>query len=610
MLLLSLLCALGSPAAAGVAVSAELSRASVALGDQLVLSVTVAGDQASLPEPKLPPLESFNVYESGRSQSFSFTNGHMSASMVHTYVLEPRAAGRLRVPAISADGAAPSAPLELDVAPAGAAPAPAAPAAPAPPGAPAPAAPPPSVRPGAAAARPRSGPPKDLFITAALDRPRAYVNQQVTLTIRFLNAVQLIGDLRYDPPAITGFLSEELPPVRTGMTAIDGRQYEFREIKIALFPIQPGRLTIGPATIHASVPHFSGAPGQDFFERFFAMAAPQPVTLNSEPVTLQVDALPPGKPDDFSGIVGRLGARASADRTELKAGEAATVTVVVSGSGNVKSLPEPRKPDVPALRFFTTESSAAVDKGGDRVGGTKTFRTVVVPRVSGAVRLPPFEFSYFDPEAKAYARARTGAIDLRVAPGAPGAAAAAAPSAPSAPGLTAIADDVRYLKTVPERAPLSAVLAGFADLGPWHAAPLAAFLGAALLAWRRRALAADPRGRRFREALARAEARLKAASALPAADAARAAALAGEALAGFVADKLDAPAAGLTLKTALDGLKALPKPPSEAAVERLRAAWDEADLRRFAPGAAGGDARRFAEETAALLKTLDSELRL
>ncbi len=165
------------------------------------------------------------------------------------------------------------------------------------------------------------------------------------------------------------------------------------------------------------------------------------------------------------------------------------------------------------------------------------------------------------------------------------------------------------MKASPARAPLSAALAAFADLGPWHALPFAFLLGAAFIAWRRRAAEADPRGRRRREAHARAEASLKAAAALPAPDAARAAALAGEALAGFVADKLDAPAAGLTLKTALDGLKSLPKPPSAATLERLRAAWEEADLRRFAPGATGDDAARFSNETAMMLKALDQELR-
>jgi len=609
--LLAAFLAAAAPAAAAVAVSAELSHPQVALGDQLVLSVTVEGDQASLPTPKIPPIDAFNVYASGTSQSLNFVNGHMSSSVVYTYVLAPRAVGKFKIPPITADGAAaPTAPLDVEVFPAGApasSPAPVSPAAPVAPSGPSA---PPAANAPAHPGRARSGPSSDLFVVASLDRPRAYVNQQVTLTVRFMNAVQLIGELRYDPPAMTGFLSEELPPVRNGMTQIDGRPYQFSEIKVALFPISPGRLTIGPAVIHCQIARLGGAGGgNDFFDRFFAMAAPQPVTLNSDPVTLQVDPLPAGKPEDFTGIVGRLAARASADRAEVKAGDAVNLTVVVNGAGNLKSLPEPKKPDLPSLRFFETESSAAVDKTNDRVGGGKTFRTVFVPRVSGPVRVPPFSFSYFDPDRKAYARAETEAISLRVLPGAPGGAPAANAPPPTAPGLTAIAEDIRYLKISPASETRPALLAAFAGLGPWHALPFAFLLAAAFAAWRRRAAEADPRGRRRSSALARAEANLTAAAALPPADAARAAALAGEALAGFVADKLNAPAAGLTLKTALDGLKALPKPPSAAALGRLSAAWEEADLRRFAPGAASDDVARFSIETASMLKALDQELR-
>lgn len=589
-------------AAAAVQVTAELSRPSVALGDQLSLAVTVSGDQASMPAPKLPPLDAFSVYDSGRSQSINFVNGHVSSSVVYTYVLSPRQAGKFKIPPITADGAtAPTAPLDVEVVPAGtrAGPAPGAPPAgsPASPGQAAP-----------RARRSRSGPSADVFVTASVDKPRAYVNQQVTLTVRFLNAVQLLGDLRYDAPATNGFLTEELPPVRNGMTQIDGRPYQFSEIKVALFPVQPGRLTIGPAVIHCQIARMGGDAGQDFFDRFFAMTAPQPVTLNSEPLTVQVDPLPAGKPDDFTGVVGRLSAKASADRVDVKAGDAVTLSVALSGTGNLKSLPEPKMPDLPSLRFFTTESSASVDKANDRVGGSKTFRTVAVPRVSGDVRVPPFTFSYFDPQRKAYARAATAPIDLRVAPGAPG-AAGPAPSAPApAPGLTTIADDIRYLKTA-DGGRSSPVLGAIADLGPWHAIPFAFLLVAAGVAWRRRADEADPRGRRRREALGRAEARLASASSLPAADGARAAALVGESLVGYVADQLDAPAAGLTLKTAVEGLKALRRPPSPGALERLSEAWREAELRRFAPGGAAGDAARFAAETAALLKALDQELR-
>jgi hypothetical protein len=611
-----LLAAAAAPARAGVVIAATLSQPKIALDDQVVLAVTVSGDQFLLPEPSLPQLEAFSVYASGSNTMSSGSIGHLSSRSVYTYVLKPRQVGKFRIPAISAPGvAAPTAPLDIEVVATMPTPPPPAepPSLPTPspdPGAPTtpggPAAMPTAPRRPAPGGRAAHG---EVFVTTTLDKPRVLVNEQTTLTVRFYNAVQLLGNLSYDAPAMTGVLTEDLPPPRSGVTTVDGRQYEFHELKVALFPVQPGRITIGPASFHCQILRMDAAHVNDFFDRFFSMTAPTPITVASEPISFQVDALPDGKPADFSGVVGELKATVAADHTAVKAGDAVNLTVTVTGRGNLKTIPEPRKPDLPALRFFETESVSAVDKSGDRIGGSKTFRTVVVPRVSGEVRIPPFAFPYYDPQSKRYARAETAAVVLRVAPGAEGGGAAVSPAAPAAPGLTAIADDIRYLKTERARRPLSSALAAAADLGPLNSIPFAALALCSIVAWRRRTAEADPRGRRFRAALSRAEAGLTAAAALPETEAARAVALVDDALAGFVADKLDAPAAGLTLKSALDGLKTLPTPPSAATLERLRAVWEEADLRRFAPGAEGGDARKFAEDARAVLAALDAEVR-
>ncbi len=589
-------------AGADVSVQADADRTSLTSADQIVLTVTVSGDQASVPEPKLPPMEDFSVYDSGRSQSISIVNGRIASQVAYTYVLSPRKTGRLTIPPISVDGASrPTAPIAVVVSAAGSAPAAA----------------PPADQPSSdddqpqAAPRPRGAAPAAMVV-ASVDRPHALVNQQITLTVRFLYSqdARLVGNQQYEAPDLTGFLTENLPPVRNGTTMIDGRPYAYSEIKTALFAIQPGRLVIAPATVHAQVLRPESDPfGSGFFGSL--LTAPQTVALHSDPVVVRVDAPPAGKPADFTGVVGRLSAKAAADRTAVKAGEAVTLTVTVSGEGNMKSIPEPPKPNLSSARFFDTESSAQTTTVGDRVGGSKTFRTVLVPRVSGDMTIPSFRFPYFDPARRAYALAQTAPITLHVAPGDASAAAATAtaPVSEAAPGVTAFGDDIRYLKTDSDAHRPSRALAAFADLGPWHAVPFLVLGAAALADWRRRAADADPQGRRFRDARRKAEERLKAVPALAETDPGGAAARVDEALAAFVADKLGVPAAGLTWKTAREGLRSLRRAPSDAALERLGSVWEEADLRRFAPGGGAPDeVRRFAEEVVTLIKQLDQEI--
>lgn len=587
-------------AAADLTATATLSSHQLVLGDQIVLSVAIQGSGSAAPKPPLIP--DVEIYESGKSQSMTIINGRVSSSVVHTFVLNPRKTGRFVVPAIEVPGAAATPPMVFNVD--------AAPKEPAPGQAPAPHQPPvPSQAPAPA---PNPGGSPDAFVTAQLEKNRALVNEQVTLVVRFFTAVPLLGAPQYDAPKLTGLLAESLGAEGQGTTVIRGRAYNFSELKSALFPVQAGRAAIGPAVVTVQLPRRGGLTGDDFFDRFFNAAPPEARRLQTDPLTLQADPLPPGPPDDFSGIVGALTVESSVDRTQLRAGEALTLTVVVSGVGNIKSLPEPKRPDLPSVRFFDSESSVKLERFGDKVGGAKTFKTVLVARVSGPLEIPPLTVSYYDPAKRAYARAQSKPLRLTVLPGDPNAALpVVGPGSTAAPGVAEVAADIRYLKTPDGRglpAKALAALGAFGRTGPWHALPGAFLLVALALDLRRRALAANPRARRASEARAASERRLREAEAQPAAERARAVALLGEALTGYFADKLGEPAAGLTLRSvtaALQGRKTAP-----AVLARLKAVWDELDLLRYAPGGAGqAEVKRLADEIRALALAFDKELR-
>lgn len=591
--LCALLAAAASSAAAELSVTAALSAQRVALGDQLVLSVVITGSGSAA--PKTPFIPDVELYESGKSQSMSIINGKVSSSVVHTFVLEPRKAGRFIVPPIEVQGAAPTAPVEFIVDPAPK---------------PGPSGPAPAVQQAAPSQAPPPPGGPEAFVSAALDKKKAYVNEQVTLVVRFYTAVPLLGAPQYDPPKLTGVLSEALGSEGQGTTVIGGRTYNYSELKSALFPVQAGRAAIGPASVTVQLPHRGAArTGDDFFDRFFSMQAPEVRKLQTEPLALQTDPLPPGAPDDFSGIVGALTVTASVDRGQLKAGEALNLTVTVAGVGNMKSLAEPKRPDLPSARFFDSESTVKLERFGDKIGGEKTFKTVVVPRVSGPLEIPPFTVSYFDPAKRAYARAQSGPIRLNVLPGDPNAPLPfAGPGSSQAPGVTEVAADIRYLKVPGGRSFLADALAAFGAPGPWHALPFAFFLAALIADRRRAALASNPRARRASEARAAVERLLKQAQAQPASERARAAALLGEALSGYFADKFDQPAASLTLKAITHRLQNGKRAPSAVELARLKAVWDELDLLRYAPDAAGqAEVARLAEEIRDLVLGFEKE---
>lgn len=597
-------CLLGASAWADLAINAEVNKTSVALNDQIVLAITVSGPNASLPDPQMPPLPNFSVYSSGRNQSISFVNGSVASSVVHTYVLVPHFVGKGTIDPVSITVSGKTVktdPIEILVQPPG-------------PGGATQSSPSASKK---AAAQPSGGSRgPDVFITAEVDKKKPFVNEQIILTVKFYTGISLMGNPQYSAPKISGFISEDLPPERHGNVALHGRTYYYSEIKTALFPAQAGKLNIGPATVRCQIQQDVAVDpfSPDFFQKFFSqgLVTGQARDLSSDPLLVTAEPLPEaGKPANFSGAVGAYSISAAVDRNRVKVGEAVNLTITVGGTGNLKAIGEPQKPEMPSFRVYDTVSSMNLDKKNDLVRGSKVFKTVLVPRVSGSLTIPPISFSYFDPAKRAYAHTSTLPISLNVAPGDPGQtpeAYTAQPPGQEAPrGLTAVTQDIRYIKTRPASASLPKIAELLTGLGALHSLPLLVFAG--LLAWTgyQSSLGADKKGTRFRGAYKSAMNKIKEAS-QAAKDPHRFSSLMSDALTHYLADKLHQPASGLTLKRVQEILQRDQPHLSGQRLDRIKNLWEEFEHLRFAPSSGNGHNASLADEMARLFKDLEREI--
>jgi len=186
-------------AAAGeINVSARVDRTTTSVIQPITLTITIEGTMRQVPEPKLPDLtEAFNVQPAGTSSNFSFVNGKMSMSKSWNFVLYPRAAGTFTIGSAEVDfenTVYRTDPIEIQVAEGGE----------------------PAAQPGSLEERPSSGVQADdrgIFITTSVDKERAYVDEQITLSFKFYRRVNLSGQPRYTPPDLTGFWVEEFLPL-------------------------------------------------------------------------------------------------------------------------------------------------------------------------------------------------------------------------------------------------------------------------------------------------------------------------------------------------------------------------------------------------------------
>ncbi len=399
-LLIVFLSFLGVRASAEVSISASVDKTQAALNDSIRVLVTVSGNSANPPSPQMPDLSAFTVYSSGRAQNISFVNGQISSSVNYTYLISPKGLGKFVIGpfSVTMDGkTVQSSPVQIEI-----------------------------VNAGQAAAPGNSGaPPSQInaqapgaFVSMALDKSKAYVNEQVILTFRFYHRIQLISNPTYQPPETTGFLLEDLPPPRNFVESAKGAQYRVTEIKTALFPTQAGSLTLSPASLKIQVQDFGGdSASKDFFEQFFRGGGRE-YLLKTDPAKLSVILLPTaGKPQDFSGGVGEFGVALELDKTKVAVGEPFTLTLTVNGKGNIKSLGDPAYPEFSGFRKYDTASSLNIEKSQGRVEGSKVYKIVLVPQTSGIQKIPPIRFSYFHLPSKTYKTIITQNVSVEVIPG-------------------------------------------------------------------------------------------------------------------------------------------------------------------------------------------------
>ena len=181
---------------------------------------------------------------------------------------------------------------------------------------------------------------------------------------------------------------EELNLPKGGRAVIEevaGQQYVRRLIgRWAGFAEAPGVLKLGGSKAVIEVIKEDG-----FFRRSEA------VELRSAPLTLQVNSLPQGMTRQQ---VGRYEVEAELDPPALKLGDAAQLTIRVTGAGDLAAFPMQAPPLPTALRAFNAQRQVDRWRESELVGGTLTWTLPVQATRSGAFQIDAFSVRWFDPE--------------------------------------------------------------------------------------------------------------------------------------------------------------------------------------------------------------------
>jgi len=377
-----------SSAGADVSVTLKLDRTEATIADSIRLSVSVSGARKSEP-PAISGLELFDVSGGGTSSRVEIINGKVNSSVDYTYGIQPKKTGTFTIgPAeVKVKGntiASNTATLIV-------------------------------IEPGQASSGVNRGP---VFLSAALSSTKVYVDAQTIYTLKLYSQVS-VDDISLSLPEVQYLTFEQLGKHTQYESVYNAEPYQVLEVRYALIPSREGVYGVRPSRMSMRVfqPR-RRAPRSLFDDPFFSLSSGRPMTVASEPLELDVRSLPQkGRPADFSGLVGSYEIEAKLEPTEVKARESATLTVLLSGRGNVNRIPDLKMPELDQVKVYADQPvlTEAIDAEG--LAGSKTMKWALVPEKEGDYEVPSLSVSFFDTGSQAYQTIKTPLLTLSVLPG-------------------------------------------------------------------------------------------------------------------------------------------------------------------------------------------------
>jgi hypothetical protein len=255
-----------------------------------------------------------------------------------------------------------------------------------------------------------------------LTETNLYVGQPVKVRVQMRasasNVIQGIQDMRFNGE---GFLVDQgTARQMINMIAVNGGNVAAYQYETMLTPLVTGSLAVSAQGFTAGN-RFSGTiviQGQAVIPG----GAPQYVLVDSDPVTIQVRALP--RASELPGFTGAIG-NLTMDPPQLstnqtRVGELVKLTITVRGDGNLARLVPPSPPAHTNWQVFpAVPGGASIPPGAAPAlpGSFATFTYSLIPLATNVNATPAIPFSYFDTKRAAYVNLTVPPAPIRVAPG-------------------------------------------------------------------------------------------------------------------------------------------------------------------------------------------------
>lgn len=271
---------------------------------------------------------------------------------------------------------------------------------------------------------------KNLLCTALASKNEVYTGEPLVVTYKLCSGLQSYSVVEKMPP-FNGFSVYEIKENEPAKPeAIAGNYYNCYPIrKVQLYPGEAGTFTLEAATIKNTVtfqqttaaekgrgllpegytPTDDHIPGLTKTEHEYRCLSGQPV--------IKVLPLPEaGKPNGFSGAVGRFALSVTSNGSATEKNGTLKLTYTLSGAGNFKMINELPVTPPPGFELFDPVIREEIDERQVPFSGKKIFEYTFSPTVEGPAEMNDVRFSFFNPATRSYYSLTAKGMPVQVEP--------------------------------------------------------------------------------------------------------------------------------------------------------------------------------------------------
>ncbi len=250
----------------------------------------------------------------------------------------------------------------------------------------------------------------EIFVSLLLNRREVFQGEHIVATVKIYTRVDISGINEIKFPSFNGFLKADLntPPLTSlHRENVNGVIYGTGVVQeFLLYPQISGDITIDPVQISVLIRQKSGQ-NDPFFGDFFSTYTTVPKAVISPAVKIKVKPLPGIKPDDFSGVVGKVDIKASLNTDTVNVNDAINLKIVLSGNGNLKLANAPEINFPPDIEIYDPRISDELKNGLNGTTGQKSFDYLLIPRHHGDFTIPSITYTFFNNTSGKYEKLTT-----------------------------------------------------------------------------------------------------------------------------------------------------------------------------------------------------------